>query len=80
MRYWKRALNECIIASKNENIFTDGHTTKTKPVHCKTDDIVEHIESYMPQFSLYKLANCPNRRCLDPSQTVADIHAEYKSR
>ena len=52
---------------------------KNKLDLARKTEVIEHIESYRPQVSHYKLCNAPNRRYLDMNLTVKDMHENYNS-
>ena len=53
-----------------------------KPPKTKTEKelIRQHIMSYRPQVSHYKLKNAPNKRYLEPHLTITSMWEDYKSK
>ena len=51
------------------------HEPKNKKNH---DSIKQHIESYHPQVSHYRIATAPNRRYLDHDLTIKELWMDYK--
>lgn len=58
-------------------VITDGRGKAANPSKLDDDLIREHILSYRPQISHYKLENAPNRRYLDAHLTMRDMWKHY---
>ena len=62
-----------------QNVIKDDRGKAANPTKIDRNVIEEHILSYNPQISHYKLANNPHKRYLEPHLTIVEMWRNYNS-